>query len=139
MTPAVGKVGKVMYGAIKVAGMGTFTLSGYEAQILEKTEFGDTIQKFVFGGAANPGTVEFSGLLDPTDTNGQRAIDTACTAETPLTNLYFYISATKYWAVDAGGEILITKCKSGALDKNGLGTTTFAGKVSGAAMSLYGT
>ena len=139
MTPAVGKVGKVMYGSVKVAGLGTFTLSGYEAQTLEKTEFGDTIQSFVFGGAGNPGTVEFSGLLDPTDTTGQRAIDTACTAETLLTNLYFYISATKYWAVDAGGSILITKCKASALDKNGLGTVSFTGKVSGAAMSLYGT
>jgi len=139
MAAISGKLAKVMYGAVKIAGMGSWTLSGYEAQVLETTELGDTVQKFIFGGAANPGTVTFSGNYDPADTTGQIALNTACKSEVLLTNLYFYETATKYWAVDVGGSILITKADAMTMDRNAIGKIDFSGKVSGAAMVVKGT
>jgi len=139
MSATAGKLAKVMYGSVKIAGLSTWTMSGYEAQTLEDTEFGDSVQSFVFGGAGNPGTVTFTGYHDSADSTGQAAFSTACKAGIELTNLYFYETATKYWAVAAGGKILPTKCDSIKFDKNALGQVDFAGKVSAAVMTAYGT
>lgn len=134
-----GKLAKVMYGSVKIAGLSTWSMSGYEPQTLEDTEFGDTVQAFVFGGAGNPGNVTFSGNYDSADPNGQDAFSAACKAEVPLTNLYFYETATKYWAVAPGGEILPTKCDAIVMERNALGKIDFAGKISAAVMTRYGT
>ncbi len=139
MAATIGKLAKVMYGSVKIAGLSTWTMSGYTAQTLEDTEFGDTIQSFVFGGAGDPGEVTFQGYHDPADTTGQAAFATACQAGVKLTNLYFYETATKYWAVAADGHILPTKCDSIVFERNALGMVDFAGKVSGKAMTAYGT
>jgi len=138
MAAVTGKLAKVMYGSVKIAGLSTWTMSGYTAQTLEDTEFGDSVQSFVFGGAGDPGEVTFQGYHDPADANGQAAFATACKNEVLLSNLYFYETATKYWAVAAGGKILPTKCDSIVFEKNALGMVDFAGKVSGAVMTAYG-
>ena len=139
MAAVSGKLSKVMYGSVKLAGLSTWSLSGYVPQTLEDTEFGDTIQSFVFGGAGDPGTVTFSGNYDSADTTGQTAFATACKAEVPLTNLYFYETATAYWAVAPGGQILPTKCDAVVMERNALGKIDFAGRISGAVMTRYGT
>lgn len=137
MSAVTGKLAKVMYGSVKIAGLSDWSLSGYTAQTLEDTEFGDAIQSFVFGGADNPGDVSFAGNYDSTD-SGQSTFAAACKAGVPLTNLYFYETATKYWAVAPGGQILPTKCDAITMNRNALGKITFAGKISGAAMTAYG-
>jgi len=139
MAAVAGKLAKVMYGSVKIAGLSTWTLSGYEAPTLEDTEFGDSVQSFVFGGAGDPGTVTFQGYHDPADATGQAAFATACKAGVELSNLYFYETATKYWAVAPGGKILPTKCDSIVFERNALGMVDFAGKISGAVMTAYGT
>ena len=139
MAAVSGKLAKVMYGNVKIAGLSTWSLSGYTPQTLEDTEFCDTIQSFVFGGAGDPGDVAFSGNYDPADTTGQAAFAAACKAEVPLTNLYFYETATKYWAVAPGGQILPTKCDAITMERSSLGKIDFAGKVSAAVMTAYGT
>lgn len=138
MAAVTGKLAKVMYGSVKIAGLSTWTLSGYEAQVLEDTEFGDSVQSFVFGGAGDPGTVAFTGYHDPADTTGQAAFATACKSGVELSNLYFYETATKYWAVASGGKILPTKCDAINFDRNALGQVNFAGRISGAVMTAYG-
>jgi hypothetical protein len=139
MSSISGKLAKVMYGGVKIAGLSTWTMSGYEAPTLEDTEFGDTVQSFIFGGAGDPGTVTFQGYYDPLDTTGQAAFAAACKSGVALSNLYFYENETRYWAVAAGGKILPTKCDSIVFEKNALGMVDFAGKVSGAVMTTYGT
>lgn len=134
-----GKLAKVVYGNVKIAGLSTWSLSGYVPQTLEDTEFGDTIQSFVFGGAGDPGTVTFSGNYDPADTTGQVLFAAACKAELPLTNLYFYETATAYWWAGTGGQILPTKCDALVMERNALGKVDFAGRISGAVMVRYGT
>ncbi len=137
MAAVVGKLAAVYYGAVKLLGLSTWTLSGYVAQTLENTEFGDSVQSFVFGGAGDPGTVSFSGNYDPANTTGQAAFATACKSGVPLTNLYFYETASKYWAVAAGGEILPTKCDAIVMERNSLGKIDFTGRISGAVMTYY--
>jgi len=139
MASVSGKLAKVMYGSVKIAGLSTWTMSGYEAPTLDDTEFGDSVQSFVFGGAGDPGTIAFNGYHDPADTTGQAAFAAACKAGVELTNLYFYETATKFWAVAPGGKILPTKCDAITFEKNALGMVDFAGKVSGAVMTAYGT
>lgn len=137
MAAVSGKLAKVMYGSVVIAGLSSWSVSGYEPQILEDTEFGDTVQSFVFGGAGNPGTVTFSGNYDSTDT-GQSTFATACKAEIALSNLYFYETASKYWAVGAGGLILPTKCDAITMERNSLGKIDFSGKISAAKLCVYG-
>lgn len=139
MAAVNGRLAKVMYGSVRLAGLSTWSMSGFENPTLDDTEFGDTIQSFVFGGMADPGTVAFSGFHDPADTNGQAAVAAAAVAGISLSNLYFYETTTRYWAVAAGGVILPTKCDSITFEKNALATVSFEGKISGAAMTSYGT
>ena len=138
MASVNGRLAKVMYGSVRLAGLSTWSMSGFTNPTLDDTEFGDTIQSFTFGGMADPGTVTFSGFHDPSDTNGQAAVAAAVVAGISLSNLYFYETTTKYWAVAAGGTILPTKCDSIMFEKNALATVSFEGKVSGAAMTAYG-
>lgn len=128
-----------MYGSVKIAGLSTWSLSGYVNPTLDNTTFGDTVQTFVFGGLADPGTVTFNGFHEPGDTTGQVALSAAARSGIPLSNLYFYETTTKYWAVAPGGQILPTKCDSITFEKNALATVSFEGKISGAAMTPYGT
>jgi len=134
-----GRLAKVMYGSVKIAGLSTWSMSGFTNPTLDDTEFGDTIQSFVFGGMGDPGTVAFNGFYDPADTTGQASLSAATIAGIELSNLYFYETTTKYWAVAPGGKILPTKCDSITFEKNSLATISFEGKISGAVMTAYGT
>ena len=134
-----GRLAKVMYGDIRLAGLSTWSMSGFTNPTLDDTEFGDTVQSFVFGGMGDPGTVTFEGLHDPADTTGQASLAAACIAGIELSNLYFYETTTRFWAVAAGGKILPTKCDSITFEKASLATISFEGKISGAVMTAYGT
>ena len=134
-----GRAAKVTYGSVLIAGLGEFSFSGFVPVMQEDTAFGDTVKKYMAAGINDPGTVSFSGNYDPTDTTGQTALDVLCAAGTGIPNLYFYITATKYWSVDVGGLIFITKSNAVTMTKNGLGTVSFTGQVSAKPLVLIGT
>lgn len=135
----VGKLASVKYNGNKVAGMGTWNLSGFTRDTLEDTEFGDDIKTYVFG-MADGGTVDFNGIYDPADTTGVIALDALCVAGTLLTTgtaaLAFYIDSTSYYALNAG-NMLVTKSRTVSMDKSGLGQISFSAKISGGSMTLY--
>lgn len=142
MSAKGGRTAKVLYGSNVIAGIGDFKLSGFKATLLDDTEFGDTIATYKRAGIDNAGTISFSGNYDPDDTNGQDAISALKTVTSGLTNLYFYdqygagAAGTTYsfWRVASGGEIFLTDFDAIAMQKNGLGTISLAGQVSGAVM-----
>ena len=136
--PITGKGGKVMLGSVVVANIKDWALSGFSMGTLETTAFGDTIRKFVPDMTGDPGTVSFSGNYDPADTAGQLALDALCVAGTTSTDLYLYANTSTFWRVGAGGDIVTTKGKAVTLPRNGLGSVSFEGKVSGAAMEQVG-
>jgi hypothetical protein len=129
-----GRLAKVMYGSTLIAGMGTWSMSGFVPDVQEDTAFGDTVKKWKEAGIGEAGTVTFSGNYDPTDTNGQVALNALANTGVELTNLYFYESTSVFWRVAAGGAIILTKFNAITMDKNALGKISFEGKVSAKAM-----
>jgi hypothetical protein len=131
MASVSGRLAKVMYGSVVIAGIGDWSMSGYVPDVQEDTAFGDTVKKWSDAGIGDAGTVAFSGNYDPADTNGQVALF-ALQNQTAagLTNLYFYESTSVFWRVTAGGTIIITKFGLPAFKKNGLATISFEGKIS---------
>ncbi len=131
MAVRVGKLAKVTVGAATVAEMGTYSISGFTRDALDSTAFGDDVKEFTFG-VGDAGEISFSGNYDPTDSTGQEVINSACENGSLFTgaDLKFYVDSTSYLRVDTGGYILITKARTVGMDKSGLGTTEFSGKVS---------
>ncbi len=142
MSATGGRKARVMYGVNTIANIGEFSLSGLAADLLETTSFGDTVKTWERAGIDDAGEISFSGNYDPADTNGQVALNALKAVNTGLTNLYFYdqygagAAGTTYsfWRVGSGGDIKFVKFNAISMTKNGLGTISFSGKVSGAAM-----
>ncbi len=133
-----GRLAKVMYGSTVIAGMGTWSMSGFIPDVVEDTAFGDTVMRWKQAGIGDAGEVSFSGNYDPADTNGQTALNAMINTDSELTNLYFYVSTSVFWRVAAGGAIVLTKFNNVTMSKNGLGTIEFTGKVSAKAMERVG-
>ncbi len=129
-----GRLAKVVYGANTIAGIGTWSMSGYVPDIAEDSAFGDKVKKWKRAGIDDAGSVSFEGLYDPDDTNGQVTLNALATSTDGLTNLYFYESTNVFWRVGTGGSILLDKFKVIGMSKSGLATVSFSGKVSAAAM-----
>jgi hypothetical protein len=129
-----GRLAKVMYGSVVIAGLGTWSMSGFVPDVQDDTAFGDTVKKWKRAGIDDAGSVSFSGNYDPDDTNGQVALNALQTVTSGLTNLYFYESTSVFWRVASGGEILLTKFNAITMEKNALGKVTFEGKISAKAM-----
>ena len=138
-SPITGKGGRVYMGSVLVANIKDWSMSGFSQGTAEVTAFGDTVKKFVAADAGDPGTISFSGNYDPADSTGQQAIDALCVAGSSFTNLYLYANTATFYYVGPGGEIIVTKAKAVALARSGVGTVSFEGKVSGAAMLQAGT
>lgn len=125
-----GRLAKVMYGSTVIAGMGTWSMSGFVPDVQEDTAFGDTVKKWKQAGIGDAGEVSFAGNYDPADSNGQVALNALANTDSELTNLYFYESTSVFWRVAAGGAIVLTKFNAITMDKAALGKIDFAGKVS---------
>lgn len=138
-TPISGKSGKVMLGSISVANIKEWSISGFTMGTLETTAFGTTIRTFIPDDAGDPGTISFSGTYDASDSAGQAAIEALCEAGTTSTDLYLYANTSTFFRVGSGGSIIHTKGKAITFPRIGLGTISFEGKVSGAAMEQVGT
>jgi hypothetical protein len=134
MASVGGRLAKVMYGSVVVAGIGEWSMSGFVPGVVDDTAFGDTVQKWVNAGIANAGEISFSGNYDPADTNGQVALNALATSDVGLTNLYFYESTSAFWRVASGGTIVLTEVGNPKFIKNGLATISFKGKISAKAM-----
>lgn len=125
-----GRLSKVMKGAAVIAGLGTWSMSGFVPVVMDDTAFGDTVMKWKQAGIGDAGEVSFAGNYDPDDTAGQVALNALANTDTELTDLYFYESTSVFWRVADGGAIVLTKFNAIKMDKNALGTIEFAGKVS---------
>ena len=134
MSSVGGRLAKVMYGSTVIAGMGTWSMTGFVPMVMDDTAFGDTVLKWKQAGIGDAGEVSFAGNYDPGDINGQVALNALANTDVELTNLYFYESTSVFWRVAAGGAIVLTKFNAIVMDKNALGTIDFAGKVSGKVM-----
>jgi hypothetical protein len=138
MSSLGGRLAKVMYGSVVIAGMGEWSMSGFVPDLAEDTAFGDDVKKWKEAGIGDAGTVSFSGNYDPDDTNGQTALNALANTGAELTNLYFYTKTDQFWRVGSGGCIILDKFNAVKMQKNGLGTVDFSGKVSAKKMERVG-
>jgi len=115
--------------------IGSYTLSGITVDPVDVTAFGENAKNFI-PGMVDPGTVELSGFYDPDDAEGQDALQTACENGTELTAgmIKFFVDDSTYFTPKSGGCVIITKSNAVAMDKAGVGTVSFSGKVSGAVL-----
>ena len=142
-----GRTARVMYGANTVAEMGEMSLTGVTSETAGASSFGAAAQTKFKVGTDDPGQVTFSGNYDPTDTNGQVALNALSSVNYGLTNLYFYDQygagaagdLYSYWQVEAGGAIFLTQFNNFTLPNNGIGTVSFTGDVSGGFMERVNT
>lgn len=134
MSSIGGRLAKVMYGSTVIAGMGTWSMSGFVPDIKEDTSFGDTVMKWKQAGIGDAGTVSFDGNYDPDDSNGQVALNALANTDAELTNLYFYESTSVFWRVASGGALVLEIFNAVTMAKNELGKINFSAKVSGEAM-----
>jgi len=135
---------KVTVGANQIVGLGTWTISGGSYAELDDTEFGDDDNR-ILRGLRTGGAVTFAGNYKKDDISGQDKIRDAYWLKSDLTTLRFYVDDTSYYTPNnttaAGGglpaETMISHIKILAepnisVDKNGLATIEFAGKIEGA-------
>lgn len=134
MASVGGRLAKVMYDSTVIAGLGTWSMSGFVPQVEENTSFGDTVKSWKQAGIGDAGELTFSGLYDPDDTSGQVALNALANTDSELTNLYFYESTSVFWRVGAGGGIVITKFNNINFDKAALARIEFTARVSAKAM-----
>lgn len=129
----VGNNAKVSLGAATVVGMGNWRLDGITVDLLESTSFGDSAKEFMTG-LLDYGTVSFGGLYDPSDTTGQNVLLSALTNNSRVTALRLYVDNTSYWTADLTNDssagVFLQSVPIG-IDKSGLGTIEFSGKLSG--------
>jgi hypothetical protein len=139
--------GKVTIGANNVLGMGVWSWTGFNRELLDDTEFGDEYDDFLYG-LTHCGKVTFNGKYKADDTQGQDALRAAMLAETELTDVRFFINSASYYTPNsttaAGGGIpagtpvghLKVESIETSFDKNGLGTISFTAQVCKAPLRL---
>jgi hypothetical protein len=136
---------KVTIGANKIAGMGSWKLSGIEADQLEDSEFDDTWKTYKFG-QKDGGTISVNGFYKKDDTTGQDIIRQANLENSSIATIRFYIDGTSYYtpcqttgyfspSVTSGAATVlsnvdITAYEVGA-EKAGMVEFSFTAKVSG--------
>lgn len=131
-----GYKGKVTLGANNVLGMGTWTWSGFSADMLDDTEFEDDYDDFSYG-LLHGGTISFNGRYKKDDTQGQDLLRSAMLNRGNLTDIRFYVDSVSYYipnsttaaggGVPAGAPVAHVKVESleTSLDKGDLGNITF--------------
>jgi len=134
MATKSGRIASVRIAAVKVAGMGTWTLSGFTREVIEEDSWDLDIKKKYFS-VGDAGTISFSGLHDPADAS-QITLNSACLNSSLFVSgdIRFYVDNTKYWTVAVGGTIMITKVESITLEKSAMGTVDFEAVVEDGAM-----
>jgi len=143
MASKPGRACKVTLGANNILGMGTWEIGGGAVEELDTTEFGNDYQEISLG-IITGGNASFSGIYKKSDTQGQDLIRAAFYNKSDITTLRFYIDSVSYFTPNsttaAGGGlpaesqisyINIINEPSISVDKAGLVTVSFTGKVSG--------
>ena len=125
MTTMSGRLASVRIQAVQVAGMGTWTLSGFTREVIEEDSWDLDIKKKYFS-VGDSGTITFSGLHDPADA-GQLTLGSACLGSSLFVSgdIRFYVNTSKYWTIAVGGTIMITKSHSITMEKSAMGTVDF--------------
>lgn len=130
-----GYLAKFVLNGVTIAEIGSYTISGISVDSIEITAFGDEAKDYI-PGLVDPGDFTVTGHYDRTNTTGQIVLEAAVAAATEYAagTVRFYIDSNTYLTPAAGGIIFFTKSKNIGMDKAGVGTIEFAGKISAACL-----
>ena len=140
-TVLTGSFQKVTLGATsKVLGAGKYSISGAIRRTVDVSEFGVDVDIFEFV-SADGGTISLTDVkFDPTNPE-QNTLQNCVQNQVKLihsvtSGLRFWINSTSYLTIGTSGHILMTAAGKVDADRNGVATTSFEGKVSGAFMYI---
>lgn len=147
---AEGRLGKVTVCGTSTAGKHTiaelksWSISGVSRNMIDASVFGTDVKKFL-PGMIDPGTIQFTGFYDGSDSTGQVNLIRSLTSGGSITNTLAssQLSRLRLWPnADASfgsygfwscsgssGKIYITSIDV-SINSDGLGEVTFNGKVS---------
>jgi hypothetical protein len=136
MSRRAGRNASVKIGTSIVAGMGNWTLDGYNVDLIDVTAFGNVDKVFDLG-FGDAGTLTFNGNYDPDDPAGQQLLESYGSNKEELTDLFLYVDLTSYYTADMttssgpNNYALITKSRSIVMDATNVGKISFTAKLSG--------
>ena len=102
MSVYTGKNAKVVLGSYTVLSLVDYSLT-IEAPLLEEPTFGDEWSVVAGQGIKGAGG-SVSGLLNPDDSTGQVAIETAILDGSKVTDFKLYTDDSTYWSSDTGND-----------------------------------
>jgi len=142
MSVKIGRLASVELNGNTICEIGSYTLSGYTVDTIDVTAFCDSAKDFI-PGMVDPGEITISGNYDPSDTNGQVALEAAVEAGTEYgpDDVKFYLDGQCsgngwYLTPKSPGVIIWTKSKAISFSASGVGTVEFTGKLSGGGLEL---
>lgn len=101
--------GKVTIGANTVLGMGTWSWSGEQRELIDDIDFTDEYDSAIYG-MLRCGTVSFNGNYKKDDTQGQDILRSCKLNRSNLTDIRFYVDSVSYLTPNnttaAGGGLL---------------------------------
>lgn len=140
--PKAGYKGRVLIGAVVIAGSATWSYGGSVRAMLPTDEFGDEIVSDI-PGQITGGEVTITGSYLIAQDAGQQLLKTRFDSGDQITDLKLYISETDsiYLTPDntttPPSYVTVTNYDNVAHDKSGIGTFTCTMKVSGKLLPTY--
>ena len=129
--------GKVTLGANMVLGLGVWSHTGFNVDLLDNSEFGTDYDDFMYG-MTHCGKVTFNGNFKKDDTQGQDFLRSAMIANYDITDIRFYVDSVSYYTPNnttaAGGGLpaetpighAIVESVETTFDKGDLGKVSFS-------------
>ena len=142
-----GYKGKVTIGANTVLGMGTWSHSGFNIDLLDNSEFGTDYDDFEYG-MTHCGKVSFNGNYKKDDTQGQDILRSYMLNKVEMTDIRFYVDSVSYYTPNsttaAGGGLLagtpvgnaIIESVETSFDKGDLGKISFSVQIANGPLRL---
>jgi hypothetical protein len=103
MASLMGRSAKIVTSSGTVAEMYEWTID-IDNELIEEAVFGNDGWNRVHGSSVKAYGGTMSGLLDITDTDGQTYLYNAMVSGTALTDVYFHVDATNYYAPDTASS-----------------------------------
>jgi len=152
MAVTEGRKGKVTVrttgGTVTVSEQGKWGIKGWQRSMIEHSAFQDTAKKFT-PSILDPGSIDWDGYFDPSNSSGQMKLIQAFTSGKPICNSSVYkLRKMRFWgntdtslgnkgfwsATGSSAYLYLTDIQVGQ-DKAGLGTISFTAKVSGGVLA----
>lgn len=129
--PKGGYLGAAYLGAVQISGIGNWTYGGETVNMGDVDEFGATVKQIALQDVG--GDIVLTGVYLVDTDAGQKALKTAQSARTQITNLKLYSDYDNgiYMSLKAGSHCICTNVNNIGVDSKGIGTFSATFHVNG--------